>query len=269
MEILEGLEPVRPRPVHGAIGWIGPDGRDADQHRHPDRSSRTVGGLRCTSAGGITWKSDPAAEWEETVSKARGPLGAIGGRGGVSDRIAVERAAAPRLGRRRVLPADEPQLSVFDRGFQLGDGIFETLARPGARPTELPSTSRASRGRRRARHRCRTTSSAAGDGIAALLAAEGLDGPSGDASVRITVSRGPFRGRGCCRPTRTSSRPSRSRPGRSAAAAGHLERGSTRRLGRAPRPGQPARRRSRRRRAPTTSMPGSRPAAPAPTTPSS
>jgi anthranilate/para-aminobenzoate synthase component I len=29
--------------------------------------------------GGITWKSDPAAEWEETVSKARGPLGAIGG----------------------------------------------------------------------------------------------------------------------------------------------------------------------------------------------
>jgi anthranilate/para-aminobenzoate synthase component I len=29
--------------------------------------------------GGITWGSDPAAEWEETVDKARGPLGAIGG----------------------------------------------------------------------------------------------------------------------------------------------------------------------------------------------
>ena len=29
--------------------------------------------------GGITWKSDPVAEWDETVVKARGPLGAIGG----------------------------------------------------------------------------------------------------------------------------------------------------------------------------------------------
>jgi anthranilate/para-aminobenzoate synthase component I len=28
--------------------------------------------------GGITWGSDPAAEWEETVAKARGPLRAIG-----------------------------------------------------------------------------------------------------------------------------------------------------------------------------------------------
>jgi anthranilate/para-aminobenzoate synthase component I len=30
--------------------------------------------------GGITWRSDPAAEWEETVAKASGPLMAIGGR---------------------------------------------------------------------------------------------------------------------------------------------------------------------------------------------
>ena len=30
--------------------------------------------------GGITYLSDPAAEWEETVAKARGPLSAIGGR---------------------------------------------------------------------------------------------------------------------------------------------------------------------------------------------
>jgi anthranilate/para-aminobenzoate synthase component I len=26
----------------------------------------------------MTWRSDPAEEWEETVAKARGPLGAIG-----------------------------------------------------------------------------------------------------------------------------------------------------------------------------------------------
>jgi branched-chain amino acid aminotransferase len=102
----------------------------------------------------------------------------------------------------RILPADGPQLSVFDRGFQLGDGIFETLRVRGGHPTEL------------AEHVARLHRSAAGldialpdgldvdlrDGIAALLAADGLDGPSGDASVRITVSRGPFRGRGLLPP---------------------------------------------------------------------
>jgi anthranilate/para-aminobenzoate synthase component I len=30
--------------------------------------------------GGITWRSDPAGEWDETVAKARGPLSAIGAR---------------------------------------------------------------------------------------------------------------------------------------------------------------------------------------------
>src|SRR3712207_8857506 len=30
--------------------------------------------------GGITWRSNPAAEWEETRAKAAGPLGAIGAR---------------------------------------------------------------------------------------------------------------------------------------------------------------------------------------------
>ena len=29
--------------------------------------------------GGMTWRSDPAAEWDETVAKASGPLRAIGG----------------------------------------------------------------------------------------------------------------------------------------------------------------------------------------------
>jgi branched-chain amino acid aminotransferase len=102
----------------------------------------------------------------------------------------------------RILPADVPHLSVFDRGFQLGDGVFETLRVRGGHPTEL------------AEHVARLHRSATGldialpdglddalrDGIAALLAADGLDGPSGDASVRITVSRGPFRGRGLLPP---------------------------------------------------------------------
>jgi len=79
MELLERLEPVRRGPYTGALGWIGPDGAMAtsilirtfvaDGHR-----------LTLHVGGGITWGSDPAAEWDETVAKARGPLGAIGGR---------------------------------------------------------------------------------------------------------------------------------------------------------------------------------------------
>ena len=101
-----------------------------------------------------------------------------------------------------IRPADGAHLSVFDRGFQLGDGIFETLRARGAHPTEL------------AEHVARLRRSAAGlaiplpddiearlaTGIAALLAVEGLDGPAGDASIRITVSRGTFRGRGLLPP---------------------------------------------------------------------
>jgi branched-chain amino acid aminotransferase len=97
-----------------------------------------------------------------------------------------------------LLPAEGPHLSSFDRGFQLGDGVFETLRARRGVPTELDE------------HVQRLHRSAAGlgipleagmdgalrDAIAALLAAEGLDGPEGDASVRITVSRGPSRGRG-------------------------------------------------------------------------
>jgi branched-chain amino acid aminotransferase len=97
-----------------------------------------------------------------------------------------------------VVPADGPHLSVFDRGFQLGDGIFETLRARGGQPAELDQ------------HLARLHRSAAGlelplpedvdarlaAGIDALLAAEGLDRPEGDASIRITLSRGPFRARG-------------------------------------------------------------------------
>lgn len=101
-----------------------------------------------------------------------------------------------------MLPADGPHVSVFDRGFQLGDGIFETLRVRAGHPTELNE------------HLARLRRSAAGlgiplpddldvliaDGVAQLLVVEGLDGPAGDASVRVTVSRGAFRGRGLLPP---------------------------------------------------------------------
>jgi para-aminobenzoate synthetase component 1 len=78
MEILEGLEPVRRGPYTGSLGWIGPDG--AMQTSILIRTF-VADGRRLTLhvGGGITWKSDPVAEWDETVVKARGPLAAIGG----------------------------------------------------------------------------------------------------------------------------------------------------------------------------------------------
>jgi branched-chain amino acid aminotransferase len=98
----------------------------------------------------------------------------------------------------RLLPADGVHLSAFDRGFQLGDGIFETLRVRASHPTEL------------AEHVARLRRSANGldialpadlearlaNGIADLLSANGLDGHDGDASVRITISRGPYHERG-------------------------------------------------------------------------
>ena len=102
----------------------------------------------------------------------------------------------------RVIPAHEPQITVFDRGFQLGDGLFETLRARGGRLTEITE------------HVARLRRSAAGldidlpadlderltTGIAALLAAEGLDGADGDASIRITVTRGAWSSRGLLPP---------------------------------------------------------------------
>jgi para-aminobenzoate synthetase component 1 len=77
MEILEELETVGRGPYTGALGWIGPDGSMATSIvirtfvADGTRLSLNVG-------GGITWRSDPDAEWDETVAKARGPLSAIG-----------------------------------------------------------------------------------------------------------------------------------------------------------------------------------------------
>lgn len=94
--------------------------------------------------------------------------------------------------------AEGRHLSAFDRGFQLGDGVFETLRARAGRPTELPE------------HLARLRRSADGldidlgpsletdieAGIAALLAVEGLGGPDGDASIRITATRGAIAARG-------------------------------------------------------------------------
>ena len=78
MQLMEGMEPVRRGPYTGAAGWIGADG--AMQTSILIRTL-VADGARLTMhvGGGITWRSDPAAEWNETIDKARGPLTAING----------------------------------------------------------------------------------------------------------------------------------------------------------------------------------------------
>jgi para-aminobenzoate synthetase component 1 len=77
MELLAHLEPVARGPYTGTLGWMGPDGAMATSIlirtlvADGRRLSLHVG-------GGITWRSDPAEEWAETVAKASGPLRAIG-----------------------------------------------------------------------------------------------------------------------------------------------------------------------------------------------
>ena len=108
-----------------------------------------------------------------------------------------------------IRPAGEPHITVFDRGFQLGDGVFETLRARAGRATELPE------------HLQRLRNSADTLGIELppgleqrvlpaideLLAAEGLGGPDGDASIRITVSRGSWASRGLLPPRDVHLRP--------------------------------------------------------------
>jgi branched-chain amino acid aminotransferase len=93
----------------------------------------------------------------------------------------------------QLLPSVGAHLSAYDRGFQLGDGVFEALRARRGVAIELDG------------HLARLHASLNalafelpfGDesviaGIADLLAAEGWDGdePPGDVAIRITVSRG-------------------------------------------------------------------------------
>jgi branched-chain amino acid aminotransferase len=112
-------------------------------------------------------------------------------------RTALDRPAHAWVDGRLVATA-RARVSVFDRGFLLGDGVFETIRACRGRAVELDA------------HLARLRRSADGlgiqlpagsadriaGGIARLLRAEGHDGPAGDASVRVTVTRGAFRGRG-------------------------------------------------------------------------
>lgn len=74
LRIIAREEPVARGPYCGAIGWIDADARVAELAvgiRTFWWNDDDGGTLRFGTGAGITWGSEPAAEWEETVLKAR------------------------------------------------------------------------------------------------------------------------------------------------------------------------------------------------------
>jgi len=78
MEIIDELEPERRGPYAGAVGYIGADGARMDL-AITIRTCVIARGIASVQAGaGIVHDSVPEREWEETESKARAMLTAIG-----------------------------------------------------------------------------------------------------------------------------------------------------------------------------------------------
>jgi branched-chain amino acid aminotransferase len=99
----------------------------------------------------------------------------------------------------RLAHAQVPHLSAYDRGFQLGDAVFEALRARRGVAVELDGHLN----RLRASLQALAIALPYSDvdlaaAIEQLLAADGLDGldPAGDAAVRLTVSRGTDYARG-------------------------------------------------------------------------
>ncbi len=71
LELLEELEVARRGVYTGAIGWFGPGNA-----LHLNIAIRTLvhraGRVRANAGGGVTARSEPAAEWRETLSKMAG-----------------------------------------------------------------------------------------------------------------------------------------------------------------------------------------------------
>lgn len=72
LQIISELEPVERGPYCGAVGWVDSDTRTAELAVGIRTFfTRDAGRRLCFGTGaGITWASDPAAEWAETELKA-------------------------------------------------------------------------------------------------------------------------------------------------------------------------------------------------------
>ena len=104
----------------------------------------------------------------------------------------------------RLVSLDEPHLSITDRGFQLGDGLFESLRARRGVLIEWPEHIARLRAGAGVLALPLIPDEVVANGIVELLDAEGLassdaEHPS-DAAVRITVTRGPLEHRGTLPP---------------------------------------------------------------------
>ena len=70
LALIEALEPVRRGPYTGALGWFDAEG-DLDLSVSIRIAVQQGGQLFVPVGGGITLASDPAAEYDETLHKAR------------------------------------------------------------------------------------------------------------------------------------------------------------------------------------------------------
>ncbi len=71
LEVIGKLEPVGRGPYCGAVGWVDAGARRGDLNVAIRTFWLADGQLHLGTGGGITWDSDPAAEWAETELKAR------------------------------------------------------------------------------------------------------------------------------------------------------------------------------------------------------
>ena len=101
-----------------------------------------------------------------------------------------------------LVPADAPLIPASDRGFLLGDAVFETIRVFGGRILELPLHAERLRGSAAALEIPLPidVEAALRTAIGELLAADGLNEPGTEVSVRVTVSRGPAEVRGLLPP---------------------------------------------------------------------
>jgi para-aminobenzoate synthetase component 1 len=82
LEIIDALEPVPRGPYCGAVGWVDADRREGDLAVGIRTFWVEDGQLRFGTGAGITWRSDPAREWDETQLKAQRLVGLASVRSG-------------------------------------------------------------------------------------------------------------------------------------------------------------------------------------------
>ncbi len=77
--VISHLEPVSRGVYCGAVGWVDADRREGDLNVAIRTFWASDGELHLGVGAGITWDSDPVAEWEETELKARQLLAVAAG----------------------------------------------------------------------------------------------------------------------------------------------------------------------------------------------